>query len=90
MWPMTNGVSLVAGDSKAAFAFVTAKVDNTSMTSKRIRIVNKDKIDVMGRLEIKIESVWTTVKEITQAPYAPESPSSMMAKLAASACKYMG
>jgi ribosome-associated protein YbcJ (S4-like RNA binding protein) len=68
MWEKTNGVTLVGGSSKQAFAFVTAKVDNTSMTLKRVRLVNGDKIDVVGRLEIKIESKWTTVKEITQPP----------------------
>lgn len=87
MWTSVNGVTLVAGGSKQSFAFVTAKVDNTSMTLKRIRLVNNDKIDVMGRLEIKIESKWTTVKEITVPPYAPESTSAMMSKLAGSVCK---
>jgi len=68
MWKKSNGVLLVAGESSTAYAFVIAKVDNTSMTKKRVRLINGDKIDVMGRLEIKIESTWTTIKEITEAP----------------------
>jgi len=68
MWPVANGVTLVAGDSKVPASFVIAKVDNPAMTSKRIRLINDDKVDVEGRLEIKIEGVWTTVKTISKAP----------------------
>lgn len=87
MWPMANGVTLTDGKSSMPVSFVVAKVDNPSMTSKRIRIINHDKIDVEGRLEIKIESVWTTIKPIIKAPYDSESNSQMMSKLAGSACK---
>jgi len=68
LWPKANGITLINGESPLPASFVVAKVDNPGMTSKRIRLINDNKVNVEGRLEIKIESLWTTVKTISKAP----------------------
>ena len=52
----SNEILLVVGEGSTAYVFVIVKVDKTLMTKKRIRLIKVNKIDVMGRLEIKIES----------------------------------
>jgi hypothetical protein len=88
-WPMLNMVTLAGGGTASKFGFVIAKVDNAGMVDKKIRLINGDKVDSEGRLEVMIEREWTTVKPIV-CPKVSEGQSAMMEKLAASACKYMG
>lgn len=77
-----NGISIESGD-KANVSFVIAKVDTPSMTEKRIRLINdKGEIDSKGRLEIKIDRMWSTVGRGDKAI--------IMDNVAYSACKYLG
>jgi hypothetical protein len=85
-WSKSNGITLASGGTSSLFGFVTAKVDNTDMIGKKIRLINKDKVDAKGRLEIVVERQWITVKP-TVFPKVSESQDAMMSRVAASACK---
>jgi hypothetical protein len=82
----SNEILLVVGEGSTAYVFVIVKVDKTLMTKKRVRLIKVNKIDVLGRLEIKIESRWTTIKEITESPLSSKNYSQMMSKLTKSVC----
>lgn len=72
----------VAGDDKSNVSFVMAKVDTPNMTGKRIRLINSNgEIDSKGRLEVKVDRMWSTVKK---------GQPKIMDNVAYSACKYMG
>jgi hypothetical protein len=59
-----NGVQVSNGDNKSNVAFVIAKVDTPMMTGKRIRLIKSNgDIDSKGRLEVKIDRMWSTVKK---------------------------
>lgn len=88
-WKKLNGITLAGGGTSSLFGFITAKVDNSDMIGKKIRLINKDKVDAKGRLEIVVERQWITVKP-TVFPKVSESQDSMMSRVAASACKYLG
>lgn len=85
-WTKLNGVKLIAGGTSSLFGFITAKVDNTDMIGNKIRLINKDKVDSKGRLEVVIERQWVTVKPVS-FPKSGLSVDAMMGRLAASACK---
>jgi len=75
----TNGFSIIAGDNKSNVSFVIAKVDTPSMTGKRIRLINSNgEVDSKGRLEVKVDRLWSTVKK---------GNASIMDNVAYSACK---
>lgn len=77
-----NGISLSPGDDKSNVAFVIAKVDTPMMTGKRIRLINTNgEIDSKGRMEIKVDRMWATVRK---------GKASIMDNVAYSACKYLG
>lgn len=88
-WDKLNGVKLGNGGASSLFSFIVAKVDNSDMVGQKIRLVNGDKLDSVGRLEVVIERQWATVKPIV-FPAANESTSAMMGRVAANACKYLG
>jgi len=76
------GIPLAAGDDKSNVSFVVAKVDTPMMTGKRIRLINQNgDIDSKGRLEVKVDRMWATVKKGSAA---------IMDNVAYSACKYLG
>lgn len=85
-WDKLNGVKLGNGGASSLFSFIVAKVDNTDMVQQKVRVVNKGKIDSVGRLEVVIERQWVSVKPIV-FPAAMESQSAMMGRVAACACK---
>jgi hypothetical protein len=56
------------GDDKSNVSFVVSKVDTPNMTGKRIRLINSNgEIDSKGRLEIKVDRMWSTVRKGTAA-----------------------
>jgi len=57
-------VPLNAGDDKSNVSFVIAKVDTPNMTGKRIRLINSNgEVDSRGRLEVKVDRMWSTVRK---------------------------
>lgn len=42
-------------------SFVIAKVDSPMMVDSNVRIINKGKVDIQGRLELKMREQWVTV-----------------------------
>jgi len=67
------------GDDKSNVSFVVSKVDTPNMTGKRIRLINNNgEIDSKGRLEIKVDRMWSTVRKGSAA---------IMDNVAYSACK---
>lgn len=59
-----NKMKLIGGDDKSNVSFCVAKVDSPMMTGKRSRIINSQgNIDSKGRLEIKINRLWVTIKK---------------------------
>jgi len=79
---LVNNIPIESGD-KANVSFVVAKVDNPSMTEKRIRLINdQGEIDSRGRMEVKIDRIWSTIKR-------GDKPN-IMDNVAYSACKYLG
>jgi len=60
---VANGVPVGLGGTKSNVAFVVGKVDGPNFTASKIRIIDfEGKISSKGRLEIKIEKLWSTIK----------------------------
>jgi len=59
-----RGIPLSAGDDKSNVSFVIAKVDTPSMSGRKIRLLNGNgEVDSKGRLEVKVDRMWATVKK---------------------------
>jgi len=57
-----NGIDVEIGDFDNV-SFIISKVDGPLFTTSKIRLINDEgSIDSRGRLEIKIDRLWTTVK----------------------------
>lgn len=44
-------------------SFVVSKVDSPAMIKKHVRIINNGKVDTIGRLEVKIDGKWHTIRK---------------------------
>jgi len=83
LFKMTNNIAVTGGNGKSNVSFTIDKVDNPSMTSKKIRIVDDTgALNSKGRLEVKVDRMWSTVK-------LGDKPN-IMDNVAASACQYLG
>jgi len=58
-----NGISVGVGGNNSNVAFVIGKVDGPNFTASKIRIIDfEGRVSPKGRLEIKIEKMWSTIK----------------------------
>lgn len=80
-------MSLEGGGEDSNVSFLVGKVDTPAMTSKRIRIIGEGYVDSAGRLEIKIDRAWTSVKKVKLPDGSPISDVTVMDNVANSACK---
>ena len=44
-------------------SFVVSKVDTSAMIKKHVRIINNGKVDTVGRLEVKMDGRWHTIRK---------------------------
>lgn len=84
---MIRGVSMGSGGEESNVAFLVGKVDTPQMVQKRIRIIGDGYVDSAGRLEVKVDELWTTVKRIALPADSKESAVTIMENVANSACK---
>lgn len=75
--PFSDGDTFVSPVS-----FVIAKVDSPGMVDSNVRVINKGKVSITGRLELKMSERWVTVVK--------DSDETINRNNAKAACTYLG
>lgn len=75
----TNG----NGITMSNVSFVVSKVDTPAMIKKNIRIINSGKVDSVGRVEVKFDGRWHTIR-------VHNDDIQKNADIAKAACRYLG
>mmetsp|Transcript_43363 Transcript_43363/g.36327 ORF Transcript_43363/g.36327 Transcript_43363/m.36327 type:complete len:84 (+) Transcript_43363:1263-1514(+) len=52
------------GIAMSNVSFVVSKVDSPQMINRNVRIINNGQLDSVGRVEVKLDGKWNTVKAV--------------------------